>query len=410
MTMPIKQFILLILISCLATSAWSADAKKQLQGIKKEISEKKRLITKTTQVENVVTSELAKIDQSLRIREQNLAELNRNMKSVEKGLEKTRTEIDSVVKDVEGRKLLIQNRLVAVYKAGEVGNIRFLFSSESLPQMLENLRYMKALLENDRQMVAEYNERIAKLKDLKAGLEQDVRRKESIKQSIVVKKQEIEAEKENKASYLQKIREDKKSYIASLQGLEANSRRLQSIVAKLEAASRQRQRLEAASRKRYTAKNSQQTDTPDKKGGTSFVPPSTSTGFGAQKGRLSFPTHGRIVGSFGRHKHPEFNSYTVSNGISIAAPIGTEVRSIYPGTIIFSDYFKGYGNMVIVDHGDGFFSLYAHNSKVYKRSGSNVAKNELLASVGDVDSPRGSMLYFEIRYQGKPINPAPWIR
>jgi len=267
-TMPIKQFILLILISCLATSAWSADAKKQLQGIKKEISEKKRLITKTTQVENVVTSELAKIDQSLRIREQNLAELNRNMKSVEKGLEKTRTEIDSVVKDVEGRKLLIQNRLVAVYKAGEVGNIRFLFSSESLPQMLENLRYMKALLENDRQMVAEYNERIAKLKDLKAGLEQDVRRKESIKQSIVVKKQEIEAEKENKASYLQKIREDKKSYIASLQGLEANSRRLQSIVAKLEAASRQRQRLEAASRKRYTAKNSQQTDTPDKKGGT----------------------------------------------------------------------------------------------------------------------------------------------
>ena len=408
--MPIKQFILLILISCLATSAWSADAKKQLQGIKKEISEKKRLITKTTQVENVVTSELAKIDQSLRIREQSLSELNRNMKSVEKGLEKTHTEIDSVVKDVEARKRLIQNRLVAVYKAGEVGNIRFLFSSESLPQMLENLRYMKALLENDRQMVAEYNERIGKLKDLKAGLEQDVRRKESLKQSIEVKKQEIEAEKENKASYLHKIREDKKSYIASLQGLEANSRRLQSIVEKLEAASRQRQRLEAASRKRYTAKNRRQTVTPDSKGGTSFVPPSTSTGFGAQKGRLSFPTQGRIVGSFGRHKHPEFNSYTVSNGISIAAPIGTEVRSIYPGTIIFSDYFKGYGNMVIVDHGDGFFSLYAHNSKVYKRSGSNVAKNELLASVGDVDSPRGSMLYFEIRYQGKPINPAPWIR
>jgi len=198
--MPIKQCILLILISCLATSAWSADAKKQLQGIKKEISEKKRLITKTTHVENVVTSELAKIDQSLRLREQSLEELNRNRKSVENGLEKTRSEIDSVVKDVEARKRLIQNRLVAVYKAGEVGNIRFLFSSESLPQMLENLRYMKALLGNDRQMVAEYNERIGKLKDLKAGMEQDVRRKESLKQSIEVKKQEIEAEKENKAS------------------------------------------------------------------------------------------------------------------------------------------------------------------------------------------------------------------
>ncbi|TFG35740.1 MAG: peptidase M23 [Nitrospirales bacterium] len=398
--MPIKLFIFLLLMSCLTSSAWSADAKKQLQGIKKEIREKKRLITKTTRVESAVSSELSKIDMSLRSKEQSLFDLNKEMKSAEKGLEKTRSEIDSVVKDVETRKQLIQSRLVSEYKAGEVGNIRFLFSSETLPQMLENLRYMKALLENDRQLVAAYNERIGKLKELKASMEQDVRRKENLKQSIVLKKKEIEAEKENKASFLHKVREDKKTYIASLQELESNSRRLQSIVEK----------LEAARRKRYTAKTRSHSVQPDRKGGTTFVPPSTSTGFGAQKGRLSFPTQGRIVGSFGRHKHPEFNSYTISNGISIAAPIGADVRSIYSGTVVFSGYFKGYGNMVIVDHGDGFFSLYAHNSKVYKRVGSDVEKNELLASVGDVDSPRGSSLYFEIRYQGKPIDPAPWVR
>jgi murein hydrolase activator len=398
--MSLKSFILLFLIACFASSAWSADAKKQLQGIKKEIREKKRLITKTTQVESAVSDELAKIDLSLQSKERSLSDLNRDMKSVEKGLDKTRSEIGMVVKDVEARKKLIQNRLVSVYKAGEVGNIRFLFSSESLPKMLENLRYMKALLENDRQQVAEYNERIAKLQELKTSMEQDVRRKENLKQSIVEKKQEIETEKANKAAYLLKVREDKKTYIASLQELEANSRRLQSIVEK----------LEAASRKRYTAKSRKHSVQPDGKGGTNFVPPSTSTGFGAQKGRLSLPTQGRIVDSFGRHKHPEFNSYTICNGISIAAPIGADVRSIYSGTIVFSGYFKGYGNMVIVDHGDGFFSLYAHNSKVYKRVGANVAKNELLASVGDVDSPRGSSLYFEIRYQGKPIDPTPWVR
>jgi len=399
-TMPIIVLIFLLLISGFSPSAWSADAKKQLQGIKKEIREKKRLITKTAQVESAVSSELAKIDQSLRSKEQSLSALNRDMKSVENGLEKTRSEIEVVVKDVEARKKLIQNRLVAVYKAGEVGNIRFLFSSESLPRMLENLRYMKSLLENDRQRVAEYNERIGKLKELKASIELDVRRKENLKQSILVKKQEIEAEKASKASLLLKVREDKKAYIASLQELVANSRRLQSIVEK----------LEAASRKRYTAKARKRAVQSAKKEGTPFAPPSTSTGFGAQKGRLSLPTQGRIIDSFGRHKHPEFSSYTISNGISIAAPAGADVRSIYPGTIVFSNYFKGYGNMVIVDHGDGFFSLYAHNSKVYKRVGSNVGKNELLASVGDVDSPRGSMLYFEIRYQGKPINPAPWVR
>jgi len=398
--MPLKLFLLLFIISCFATSAWSADAKKQLQGIKQEIREKKRLITKTTQVETAVATELAKIDMSLRSKERSLSELNRDLKSVEQGLEKTRAEIDTVVKDVERRKKLLQNRLVSVYKAGEVGTIRFLFSSESLPRMLENLRYMKALLENDRQLVAEYNERIGKLKELKAGIEQDVRRKENFKQNIVLKKQEIEVEKENKASLLLKVREDKKSYIASLQELQANSRRLQSIVEK----------LEAASRKRYTAQKRRKSVAPGSKEGTTFVPPSTSTGFGSQKGRLSLPTQGRIVGSFGRHKHPEFNSYTISNGISIAVPTGAAVRSVYSGTIVFSNYFKGYGNMVIVDHGDGFFSLYAHNSKVFKRVGSSVAKNELLASAGDVDSPRGSILYFEIRYQGKPIDPSPWVR
>lgn len=400
MIMPIKTLILLFFIFCLSPSVWAADAKKQLQGIKQEIREKKRLITKTTRVESAVSSELAKIDESLRGKERSLADLNRDMKSVESGLEKTRSEIDSVVKDVEARKKLIQGRLVSEYKAGEVGNIRFLFSSESLPRMLENLRYMKSLLENDRQQVAEYNERIGRLKELKASMEQEARRKENLKQSIIRKKEEIESEKKSKASLLLKVREDKQSYIASLKELEANSRRLQSIVEK----------LEAASRKRYTEKTRKRSVQPQSKEGAPFVPPSTSTGFGAQKGRLSLPTQGRIVDSFGRHKHPEFNSYTISNGISIAAPVGADVRSIYSGTVVFSSYFKGYGNMVIVDHGDGFFSLYAHNSKVYKRVGAEVGKNELLASVGDTDSPRGSMLYFEIRYQGKPINPAPWVR
>lgn len=400
MTMWINQFIALFLISCLASFAWCADAKKQLQGVKREIREKQRLITKTTRVERVVTGELAEIDKSLKEKEGSLAALNRDLRSVEMGLNKTRADIDTVLKDVEVRKRLLQRRLVSVYKAGEVGSIRFIFSSETLPRMMENVRYMKALLANDRQLVTAYNERIDKLKELKASLERDVRRKESFKQSIELKKNEIKVEKEKKASYLLKVREDKKSYIMSLRALEANSRRLQSIVEK----------LEAASRKRYTAKTRRQPVKQGSKGGISVVPPTTTTGFGSQKGRLPLPTQGRIVGSFGRHKHPEFNSYTVSNGISIAAPAGADVRSVYAGMVVFAEYFKGYGNMVIVDHGDGFFSLYAHNAKLHKRAGSNVAKNELLASVGDIDSTHGPILYFEIRYQGKPVDPGPWVR
>ena len=78
--------------------------------------------------------------------------------------------------------------------------------------------------------------------------------------------------------------------------------------------------------------------------------------------------------------------------------------------MIFADYFKGYGNMVIVDHGGGYFSLYAHAAKILKKIGAAVTRNEVVASVGESDSTRGAMLYFEIRYQGKPVDPAAWVR
>lgn len=399
--MPTGTFILfLALILCFAATSPGADVKKQLQGVTKEIREKKQLINKTIQVESRVSGELARIEASLKEKEASLSSLDRDLSLAERGIEHTRREIDTVQREAEARRLLVQKRLVAIYKAGEVGNIRIFFSSESFPQMLENLRYMKAVLESDRRMVAAYNERLDRLKELKRRLDAEARRKEVLKSDVESRKRQIEEEKARRATLLLQIREDKKKYQASLRELEANSRRLQAIV----------ERLEAASRKRYTQKDRKQRGKEHAPVAEPSVPVPSTGGFASQKGRLSMPTQGRIVGSFGRHKHPEFNSYTNSNGIWIAASNGADVRAIYDGNVVFADYFKGYGNMVIVDHGGGFFSLYAHNSRVLKRAGAQVVRNEVLASVGDVDSTRGPVLYFEIRYQGKPIDPMPWVR
>jgi septal ring factor EnvC (AmiA/AmiB activator) len=396
------------------SSAWCADAKKQLQGIAKEIREKKQLISKTAEEESRVSGELARIDKRLKEKEAGLVALKQDLKLVEGGLEKTRAEIAVVQREAEGRKLLIQRRLVSVYKAGEAGNLRFFFSSESFPQMLENLRYMKSLLESDRKLVAAYEDRIEKLKLLKKTMESDAHRKEALRGSIELTKRQIEEEKLSKASFLVHVREEKTAYQSSLRELEANSRRLSSIVARLEAESRRnyaaQRRAAAIAKPQKNVQGKAQIKAQSKGSSPVLLPPASSGGFASQKGRLSLPAQGRIISSFGRHKHPEFNSFTVSNGISISAPNGADVRSVYDGRVVFSDYFKGYGNMVIVDHGDGFFSLYAHNSKVFKRAGASVSKNEVLANVGDVDSAKGSVLYFEIRYQGKPVDPTPWVR
>lgn len=373
-----------------------ADVKDDLQGINKEIKEKKLLLKKTRKVETKVSGELEKIEKSLHEKETSLNSLGRDLKGVENALGRTQSEIESVKADAERKKGQIRLRLAALYKTGDAGNVRMFFSSESFPQMTENLRYMNSVLQNDKKLFADYNARIERLALLKGTLEKDAARKERIKADIEVKKQEIVEEKKKKAAHLLKVREDRQSYQASLRELQANARRLQAMV----------ERLEARSRKSYSKKADKKSVAKDSHSSPS-VP---DKGFGALRGRLSIPVKGEVVGTFGRHKHPEFNAFTVSNGISIAAPAGTDIHAVSDGQVIFADYFKGYGNMVIVDHGGGFFSLYGHAAKIMKRVGATVSRNDVVASVGDVDSTRGPMLYFEIRYQGKPVDPSPWFR
>jgi septal ring factor EnvC (AmiA/AmiB activator) len=386
---------MLLIIAC-GTVPCGADVKDDLQGIKKEIREKKILLNNTKKVETIVSNELQQIQKNLQEKQSTLTTLGKNLRGIELNLEKTQKEIAQTKIDAETKKQQINKRVSSLYKAGEAGSLRIFFSSESFPQMAENLRYMKSVLDNDQKLFSEYNGKIDKLRMLKMSMEQDVARKEKVKSNIEAKKHEIEAEKSKKASYLIKVREDKKSYQSSIKELQANARRLQVMV----------ERLEARSRKGYTSKAQNKSlsgtdhsyiSVPDK-------------GLGAQKGRLNLPVKGEIIGQFGRHKHPEFNSYTVSNGISIAANQGSQIHAIFDGQVIFADYFKGYGNMIIVDHGGGFFSLYGHAASIQKKVGANVTRNDVVASVGDTDSTKGPMLYFEIRYQGKPVDPSPWFR
>lgn len=389
----------ILAVTCLILSLFPvgngcADVKDELQGINRELKAKKLLLKKAKKVETEVSSELGQIEKNLHEKETSLATLGRDLKEVEGLLTRTQLEIETVKGEAERKQQQIQVRLSALYKGGEIGAARMFFSSGSFPQMAENLRYMKSVLANDRKIFTEYNAKIEQLRELKGTLERDAVRKEKIKANIELKKREIEVEKRKKASYLVQVRADRKGYLASIRELEANARRLQAMVEK----------LDAKSRKSYTKNNKSVV------GGGAPLPPVPDKGFVSQKGRLSMPARGELVGSFGRHKHPEFNSYTVSNGISIMAPTGAEIRSVYDGQVIFADYFKGYGNMVIVDHGGGYFSLYAHAAKIMKKVGASVGRNEVVASVGESDSTRGPMLYFEIRYQGKPIDPAAWVR
>jgi septal ring factor EnvC (AmiA/AmiB activator) len=393
-----NRLVILLGILTISVSPLQAEnPKDELSGVKKEIKAKRQLITKTRKVEAVISTELLEINRNLQQKESDLGRLDRDLRSVEFSLAHTGREIARVTDEASRKRLEIERRLSSLYKAGEIGALRMFFSAESFPQMAENIRYMSSILDNDKRIFQEYNQKLEELRKLKVDLERDAAKKERIKDGIAQKKQEIEEEKNKKASYLVKVRQDRKSYEASLKELQANASRLQSMI----------ERLDALNRRKLSSRH--------EKPGSKLkplaeLPPVPDRGFASQKGRMSLPVRGEILESFGKHKHPEFNSYTFSKGLSITASAGTDIKSVYEGTVIFADYFKGFGNMVIVDHGGGYFSLYAHASKISKKVGAEVARHESIATVGDVDSTKGTILYFEIRHQGKPVDPATWVR
>ncbi len=129
----------------------------------------------------------------------------------------------------------------------------------------------------------------------------------------------------------------------------------------------------------------------------------------AFRGTLPWPCSGRVRSTFGRHKHPKFDTYTVQNGIEIETTADRPARAVHEGTVVFADRFKGYGLMVVVDHGGKHHSLYAHLSEARVQVGQKVEAGDELGTVGASGAEEPG-LYFEMRFQGRPEDPLEWLK
>lgn len=135
-----------------------------------------------------------------------------------------------------------------------------------------------------------------------------------------------------------------------------------------------------------------------------------NTSFIRQKGRLEIPVQGEIISRYGRAKNGDYNAFTFQSGIDIRVERGEPVRSVFKGEVMFSQWLKGYGNMVIINHGDNYYTLYAHVEEIFKKKGETVSTGEVIATAGDTGSIKGMCLHFEVRHHGKPVNPMKWLK
>lgn len=209
-------------------------------------------------------------------------------------------------------------------------------------------------------------------------------------------------EQQTRKQTLEKLKKQISEQRASIDKLERDQQRLGQLVANIDKVLAQRK---AEAEKRAQAERKKQPAS-----GKISVGGKTPTGvFAKQRGKLLMPALGKITGRYGQARVNASGKSTTWRGLMIQARQGSDVLACANGQVVFSDWLRGFGNLIIVDHGDGYLSIYANNESLFKSVGDKVSRGETIASVGNTGGEENPGLYFELRRNGQPFNPLPWI-
>lgn len=277
---------------------------------------------------------------------------------------------------MQARLAELRPRLLARARMGRAGLLQILLESRSLADLVKRRWLMSRILSRDVALLAEARAAFAERERARAERQVEAERIRELALEVEDRREQAEARREERETLLAALRSAKAFHERAAQEVEGQARRLAQFVATL----------------------------PPPRAGLSGP-----GGFARLKGRLPQPAPGPITVAFGRVVNPRFNTVTVQNGLDLGARAGAPVRAVAPGRVAHAGWFKGYGNLVIVDHGDGYHTLVAHLASMSTAMGEEVGAGAVLGTVGDSGSLKGPYLYFELRERGRPVDPRPWL-
>ncbi len=289
--------------------------------------------------------------------------------------------------------------VVGMYKRGRTHDTELLLSAGSVNEMFIRSKYLKAYSEKQRIQAQEIRKRKKEIEIQKMILEEKLQ----LQQQTIQEKRSEEGMLRKKVTaqrgLIDKVRQDKESYETQLRRKQAAARKIERVIADL--IERERKKMETARRAEAKKKGS---------AAPSALPsvPISNTTFGKLRGRLPWPVaQGAVVEEFGEHVNPRFGTITLNNGIDIALQEGSPVRSVADGIVKVIQFIPSFGNLMFIDHGDEFITVYAHLSEVLVREGKSVKAGQVIARSGEAVS--GSRLHFELWYGKQKQNPISWL-
>lgn len=322
--------------------------------------------------EKSVLGEVERLEVEVRLRGEELREIRITLKQTNREMDETLGKIRALEQSIARTRPVLAARSRALYKLGRLSYLRLLLSVEHPSDMFRGYRFVTALARRDRERIAGFRSDLASLSSLKADLAHRTQQALALRASLQQTRRRLDAERKRKTELLTSIVEKKELNAAYLKELRQAEDKLEKLLQGLAE-------------------------------GEVTVP------LTAFKGSLPWPVPGKVTVPFGRRRHPRFDTYTIQNGIEIDAPPDSPVRAVHEGTVVFAERFRGYGLMVILDHGGKHYSLYAHLAETLVHPGQRVATGDVLGTVGDF-GPDDRGLYFELRFQGRPLDPEEWLK
>ncbi|WP_040516137.1 murein hydrolase activator EnvC family protein [Gilvimarinus chinensis] len=352
----------------------AADYQKKLEALKATIEQLKDELNDAKGEKGKLEKQLEKSESDIGNLKNKVDSLNDDINQQDQKLQSLYQEQQDLLRQRQAQQEQVAAQVQSAYRAGPQGPLKMLLNQES-PERISRLnKYHDYLLSARSRKLSQYRATLTKLANIEPDIIATRDRLNLRKQQLERQAQQLQAEQKQRSLTLQKLEKLISSKDNRLAAEQDNSERLNALLAEMTAT------LGSAN-------------------------PST-TRFSLLQGKLPWPTDGKLRHNYGSRRVGNQLSW---EGMVIEAPVGTPVHAVHSGRVIFADYLRGHGLLVIIDHGEGFMSLYGHNQSLLKKLGDGVKAGEAIARVGSSGGQHYSGLYFEIRHKGQPTNPNKWL-
>ena len=371
--------------------------KKQEQTeVKNKIKKQKSNISNTESEKKVVKDEIVNLDERIQVTSAKISTLEGEISSLNKDIKENQDKLEEAQVNLNENTEALRMRLREMYKRGNVNYLEVILNSKDIEELLRNNEIISSIAKADRELIEFIGEQIETIKETEERLQIDKAKLSANKAAVINERQTYQAAIDAKNNYMKVLESNLELYKAEFEKAQANWDSLDAEIVRLQKQiSEQKKAEEAAARARKATRvHSNISVSSAPRNGQSYTWP--------------VPGHYSISSPFGYRMHPILGYSKFHSGVDIPAPSGTPIVAAKSGTVIMSKLMSGYGNVVMIDHGDTV-TVYAHCSALNVNVGDSVNAGDVVAFVGSTGLSTGAHLHFEVRVNGSPVNPLGYV-